>query len=480
MAKINNTEQLEALCVKHFGTQPIHIEKLPLSGSSREYYKVVIDDNTTIIGTHGYEVRENKAFISFANSLSDAQLPVPKVLEVADDYKWYLQTYIEGDTLFDILEKHRLSDGSPDNSTVALYKKVIKQLPKFQVLGAQHIDFSKCYTRERFDYQSIMWDLNYFKYYFLKTTHTVFDEQLLENDFVALCEYLCSAPSDYFMYRDFQSRNIIIGSDDEPYFVDFQGGRYGALQYDIASLLYDGKAAITPEIRIELLDYYIAELKKYVDIDEQKFREMFAAFAYVRIMQACGSYGYRGFLENKPHFLNSIPPAMRNLAYLLDNHPLPIKLPYLENYLRSISSNEELLNYSAAKNALTVTVMSFSYRKGIPYDPTGNGGGFVFDCRAIHNPGRYEKYTKFTGKDAEVIDFFAKEPEMAEFVQLTQRIVEISVKKYLKRGFKSLSVLFGCTGGQHRSVFCAERMAEFLRKNYPQVIVNLSHREQDR
>ncbi|MBR2202266.1 MAG: phosphotransferase, partial [Bacteroidales bacterium] len=222
------------------------------------------------------------------------------------------------------------------------------------------------------------------------------------------------------------------------------------------------------------------ELKKYVDIDEQKFREMFAAFAYVRIMQACGSYGYRGFLENKPHFLNSIPPAMRNLAYLLDNHPLPIKLPYLENYLRSISSNEELLNYSAAKNALTVTVMSFSYRKGIPYDPTGNGGGFVFDCRAIHNPGRYEKYTKFTGKDAEVIDFFAKEPEMAEFVQLTQRIVEISVKKYLKRGFKSISVLFGCTGGQHRSVFCAERMAEFLRKNYPQVIVNLSHREQDR
>lgn len=480
MAKINNTDQLEALCVKHFGTQPIHIEKLPLSGSSREYYKVVIDDYTTIIGTHGYEIRENKAFISFAQSLHSAGLPVPKVLAVSDDSKWYLQSFIEGDTLFDILEKHRINDGSPDNFTIELYKKVIAQLPKFQVIGAKHIDFSKCYPRERFDRQSIRWDLNYFKYYFLKTTHTVFDEQLLENDFVTLCDYLCEAPSDYFMYRDFQSRNIIITPDGKPYFVDFQGGRYGALQYDIASLLYDGKAAIPPELRIELLDCYIVELKKYLDFDEQKFREMFAAFAYVRIMQACGSYGYRGFLENKPHFLNSIPPAMRNLGYLLDNHPFPIKVPYLESYLRGLSQNEELLNYSATKNALTVNVMSFSYRKGIPYDPTGNGGGFVFDCRAIHNPGRYAKYANVTGKDAEVIDFFAKEPEMAEFVNLTQRIVEISVKKYLKRGFKNLSVLFGCTGGQHRSVFCAERMAEFLRKNYPQVIVNLSHREQER
>lgn len=479
MAKINNTEQLEALCVKHFGTQPTHIEKLPLSGSSREYYKVEVAGKT-IIGTHGYEVRENNAFISFANSLNDAQLPVPKVLAVSDDSKWYLQSFIEGDTLFDILEKHRINDGSPDNFTIELYKKVIAQLPKFQVIGAKHIDFSKCYPRERFDRQSIMWDLNYFKYYFLKTTHTVFDEQLLENDFVTLCDYLCEAPSDYFMYRDFQSRNIIITPDGKPYFVDFQGGRYGALQYDIASLLYDGKAAIPPELRIELLDCYIVELKKYLDFDEQKFREMFAAFAYVRIMQACGSYGYRGFLENKPHFLNSIPPAMRNLGYLLDNHPFPIKVPYLESYLRGLSQNEELLNYSAVKNALTVNVMSFSYRKGIPYDPTGNGGGFVFDCRAIHNPGRYAKYANVTGKDAEVIDFFAKEPEMAEFVQLTQRIVEISVKKYLKRGFKNLSVLFGCTGGQHRSVFCAERMAEFLRENYPQVIVNLSHREQEK
>lgn len=480
MAKINNTEQLEALCAKHFGKNPKHIEKLPLSGSSREYFRIETEDEPTIIATHGYEIRENKAFISFADSLSDAKLPVPKVLETSDDYHWYLQTYIEGETLFDILEKHRLPDGTPDQYTIELYKKVIKQLPKFQIIGAKSINFNNCYPREKFDRQSIIWDLNYFKYYFLKTTHTVFDEQLLENDFVTLCNYLCEAPSEFFMYRDFQSRNIIIATDGEPYFVDFQGGRYGALQYDIASLLYDGKAAIPPEIRSELLEYYIIELKKYQNIDEQKFREMFAAFAYVRIMQACGSYGYRGFLENKPHFLNSIPPAMRNISYLLDNHPLPIKIPHLEQCLRSISQNEKLLNFQVSKNTLTVTVMSFSYRKGIPYDPTGNGGGYVFDCRAIHNPGRYKKYIDKNGKSPEVIEFFAQEPEMAEFVKLTQQVVELSVKKYLKRGYQNLSVLFGCTGGQHRSVYCAERMAEFLRDNYPQVIVNLSHREQDK
>ncbi len=479
MAKLNDTKPLEQLCLKTYGTTPDKMEKMPLSGSNRQYYKIDIA-GSTIVGTVGLEVRENQAFISFANSLSNAGLPVPKVLAVSDDMMCYLQTFIDGASLFDYLEKHRESDGRPDKDTVEIYKKVVAQLPRFQVEGAKVVDFSKCYPRPKFDEQSIMWDLNYFKYYFLKTTHTVFDEQLLENDFRTLCDYLCSAPSEYFLYRDFQSRNIIIGNDDEPYFIDFQGGRRGALQYDIASLLYDGKAAIPPEIRDELLGCYVEELKKHVQIDEKKFREMFAAFAYVRIMQACGSYGYRGFLENKPHFLNSIPPAMRNLQYLLENHPFPIKAPYLESYLYEISHNEELLNYSAAKNALTVTVMSFSYRKGIPYDPTGNGGGFVFDCRAIHNPGRYEMYAKLTGKDKDVEDFFAKEPEMATFVSLTQQIVEISVKKYLKRGFKNLTVLFGCTGGQHRSVFCAERMAEFLRKNYPQVIVNLSHREQEK
>lgn len=479
MAKIANTENLESLFVKHFNKGVQKIEKLPLSGSNREYFYMT-SDNIECIGTIGKELKENQAFISFSDAFSKAGLNVPKVLAISDDGLTYLQTYIKGVSLFDYLEKHRLSDKNPDNQTVEYYKDVLRNLPKFQTKGIEILDFDKCYPRKSFDSQSIMWDLNYFKYYFLKTTHTVFDEQLLENDFLTLTDYLCKAPSEFFLYRDFQSRNIIIGDDKKPYFIDFQGGRKGALQYDVASLLYDGKAALSPEIRLELLDFYISELKKVLDFNEQEFRKYFYAFVYVRIMQAMGSYGYRGFLEQKTHFLASIPPALKNLEYLLDNHKLDIEIPHLEKCLRALTENENLKNYDSQKSVLTVSVKSFSYRKGIPYDASGNGGGFVFDCRAIHNPGRYEKYKNFNGKDKEVIEFFSKEPEMAEFVALTQKIVEISVKKYIERGFKNLSVFFGCTGGQHRSVYCAERMAEFLRNNYPQINVELFHTEQDK
>ncbi len=462
-----------------FGVEASEIQRLPLSGSNREYYKMSAD-GIVCVGTYGNQVKENEAFISFSNSLKTAGLPVPEILAVADDKMSYLQTFIEGVSLFDFLEKHRLNDGSPDNITIDLYKKTLRVLPKFQTQGVKYIDFEKCFPRKEFDSQSIMWDLNYFKYYFLKTTHTVFDEQLLEIDFLTLTQYLCTADKNYFLYRDFQSRNIMVTPENEVYFIDYQGGRRGALQYDIASLLYDGKAAIPPEIRMELLDFYISELKKYINIDEKQFREMFAAFAYVRIMQACGSYGYRGFLENKPHFLASIAPAMKNLRYLLEYQKLPIHIPHLTECLKSLTESEFLKQYETPKSALTVTIGSFSYRKGLPYDPSGNGGGFIFDCRAIHNPGRYEQYRNVTGKDQAVIDFFKNEPEMAEFVSLTQNIVKISVEKYIKRNFKNLSVYFGCTGGQHRSVYCAERMAEFIRKNYPEVNIILIHREQDK
>lgn len=471
--------QLISLFKTKFGVEPSEIERLPLSGSNREYYKIS-SPNAVCVGTYGNQIKENEAFISFSNSLKEAELPVPEILAVSDDKLYYLQTYIEGVSLFDYLEKHRLSDGSPDNTTIDLYKKTLSVLPKFQTQGVKYIDFDKCFPRKRFDSQSIMWDLNYFKYYFLKTTHTVFDEQLLENDFQTLTEYLCTADSEYFLYRDFQSRNIMVTPEGDVKFIDYQGGRKGALQYDIASLLYDGKAAIPPEVRIELLDFYINELKKYINFDEKVFRDMFAAFAYVRIMQSCGSYGYRGFLEKKPHFLASIAPAMKNLKYLLEYQKLPIEIPHLEKCLVSLTESEFLKQFEKKKCVLTVTVGSFSYRKGLPYDPSGNGGGFIFDCRAIHNPGRYEEYKGFTGKDQPVIDFFANEPEMAEFVSLTQNIVKISIEKYIKRMFANLSVYFGCTGGQHRSVYCAERMAEFIRKNYPEVNVVLIHREQDK
>ncbi len=468
---------LEKLFIKHFGLEPEKTERMPISGSNREYYKLSAG-NHVAVGTIGKELKENEAFISFTESFHKSGLPVPGILEVSADGEAYLQTFIDGISLFDYLEKHRLSNGDPDNDTLEIYKKVIDYLCDFQLIGSEIIDFGKCYPRDKFDAQSIMWDLNYFKYYFLKATHTVFDEQLLEDDFQKLTDYLSSAPSNYFLYRDFQSRNIIVGRDNEPYFIDYQGGRRGALQYDLASLLYDGKAKLSPAVREMLLEYYIESSAKYQKIDADEFTKVFYAFVYARIMQACGAYGYRGILEQKQHFIKSIPPAMRNLKYLLDNHPLPIELPELSKALRSIAENEEL--NTEKKKKLTVTVMSFSYKMGIPYDPSGNGGGFVFDCRAIHNPGKYDEYKRLTGMDQPVIDFLKNEPDMAEFCELTQQLVDMSIKKYLKRGFENLSVLFGCTGGQHRSVYSAESMARFIRQKYPEVIVNLSHREQDR
>ena len=479
MGKISDTQVLETLYFKHYNAKPLKIEKLPQSGSNRDYF-LLSGQAGECVGTLGAELKENRAFISFSNSLYNARLPVPQVLEVSSDGLAYLQTYIKGVSLFDFLENDRDSYGNIGQKTILLYKKVLDYLPKFQTLGAKVIDFDKCYPRKAFDSQSIMWDFNYFKYYFLKTAHIVFDEQLLENDFKTLCNYLCSVESNYFLYRDFQSRNIIITPDNQPYFIDYQGGRRGALQYDIASLLYDGKAAIAPETRLQLFDYYVNSLKNYVNIDENVFRQQFTAFCYARIMQACGSYGYRGFFENKPHFLASIAPAMNNLSYLLDNCKLLVDVPHLEQCLRNLTQSEFLKAFSAPKNTLTVTVKSFSYRRGLPYDPSGNGGGFVFDCRAIHNPGRYEKYKNSTGKDKDVIEFFAQEPEMAQFVSLTQEIVKISIDKYLKRGYKNLSVFFGCTGGQHRSVYCAEKMNAFIKANYPQVVVNLHHLEQEK
>jgi aminoglycoside/choline kinase family phosphotransferase len=479
MAKISNTESLETLFLKHYGTEAEKIEKLPLSGSNREYFYMSAAENECI-GTIGCEYKENQAFISFAKSFVSQNMPVPDILEVAEDGLSYLQTYIKGTPLFDYLQQHRLSDGTPDSKTLEYYKKVLEYLPKFQVKCRKIVDFAKCYPRKKFDSQSIMWDLNYFKYYFLKATHTFFDEQALENDFMNLTNYLHGSAPEFFMYRDFQSRNIIIGEKDTPYFIDFQGGRKGPLQYDIASLLYDAKAGLSPEIRTELLDFYIAELKKHLDVSEEKFRKIFPAFALVRIMQAMGSYGYRGILEKKPHFLASIPPALKNLRWLLDNQKLEVKLPQLEKCLYSLTENEDLLNFNNNTGKLTVSVKSFSYRRGIPYDPSGNGGGFVFDCRAIHNPGRYEQYQSLTGRDVEVVAFFLNEPQMAEFLDSAEKIVSMSVKKYIQRGYANLSVNFGCTGGQHRSVYAAESMAEFLRENFPQINVELKHLEQEK
>ncbi|MBN2758032.1 MAG: phosphotransferase, partial [Bacteroidales bacterium] len=387
----------------------------------------------------------------------------------------YLQEDLGDVTLFSYIESVRTGVEFSEE-LINIYKKVIDGLINFQINGAKDFNYSFCYPRNAFDKQSMMWDLNYFKYYFLKLAKIPFDEQNLENDFQKFTDFLLEADTEYFLYRDFQSRNIMLKGNNV-YFIDYQGGRKGALQYDLASLLYDSKANIPQQIRNELVKYYINKLSDY-NIDKEKFNNYYFAYVFIRIMQAMGAYGFRGFYEKKTHFLQSIPFAIENIKYLLETVTFNVEIPELLNVLNLLTQSEELMKFKNAEKKLTVNIKSFSYKKGLPEDKSGNGGGFIFDCRAVNNPGRYEKYVNLTGKDKEVIDFFEQEEEMTEFLENVYSIVNQSVKKYIKRGFSNLMVSFGCTGGQHRSVYSAEMLKKHLEKNY-NINIEIQHREQN-
>ncbi len=447
---------------------------LPPSGSYREYCRLE-NNNRSVIGASNADIKENTAFLTFTNHFRQKGLLVPEIYSVSSDLKKYLLEDLGNVTLFDFLSEIRESEGFSE-TIVAEYRKVLKALPKIQIVGGKELDYSVCYPREAFDKQSMMWDLNYFKYYFLKLAKISFDEQALEDDFQAFSDYLLSAPSDYFLYRDFQSRNVML-KDGGVFFIDYQGGRRGALQYDLASLLYDGKADIPQELRTQLYNYYISELKKYIPVNESEFASYFNGFVLIRIMQAMGAYGFRGFYEKKEHFLKSIPYAINNLQNLLPELNLPVELPELEKVLHMLTQSETLKEIGQVHSNLTVRIMSFSYKKGIPSDPSGNGGGFVFDCRALNNPGRYSEFKNLTGKDLKVQQFIEQNSEMKLFLKPVKTLVEQSVKNYLERGFTHLTVNFGCTGGQHRSVYAADKLASHLRNNFP-VNVVLVHREQ--
>ena len=472
--KTTDKNEIIQLFENQFKEKVDSFELLPPSGSYREYCRLV-NDNRSVIGAFNEDVKENTAFLTFTNHFRSKELPVPEIYSVSSDLKKYLQTDFGNLTLFDFLSQTREEEGFSEN-IIAEYRKVLEVLPRIQIFGGMDLDFSVGYPREAFDKQSMMWDLNYFKYYFLKLAKIAFDEQALEDDFQTFSDYLLSAKSDFFLYRDFQSRNIML-KDGGVFFIDYQGGRRGALQYDLASLLYDGKADIPQEVRTLLFRKYVDELKKYIPVDEKEFTSYFNGFVLIRIMQAMGAYGFRGFYEKKEHFLKSIPYAINNLNYLLSVIDFPVKLPELTKVLKELSQSEVLKEIGQVKNELTVRVTSFSYKKGIPADPSGNGGGFVFDCRAINNPGRYAEYKTLTGNDIAVQEFLEQKSEMRLFLNSVKTIVDQSVKKYLERGFNHLMVNFGCTGGQHRSVYAAAKLAEHLKNNYP-VNVVLLHREQ--
>jgi aminoglycoside/choline kinase family phosphotransferase len=467
---------LKKLFEQHFRAPAARIQPLQgqLGGSGRNIIRLSTD-TVSAIGIL-YNVREeNIAFLEFSRHFRRQGLPVPEIYGEDLNQGAYLEEDLGGTTLFEFLSKHRIGDNIAPQAVDA-YRKVVAMLPRFQVEAGRDLNYNVCYPRDSFDRQSIAWDLNYFKYYFLRLAGIPFSEQALEDDFDRLTTFLLSAKRDYFMYRDFQSRNVML-RDSQPYFLDYQGGRKGALQYDIASLLYDAKADLPPELRQQLLDLYIEKLGAYADVQREEFLHHYYAYVYVRILQALGAYGFRGFYERKSHFLQSVPYALKNLRWLSHNVKLPIALPTLMEAFNSMLASEKLQALaSSATDTLTVRIFSFSFHRGLPKDESGNGGGFVFDGRSLPNPGREERFKALTGKDAPVIDYLNQQQSVHQFLASVMSLVDASVNEYQRRGFKNLMVSFGCTGGQHRSVFLAEQVARRLRERNG-VEVLLHHRE---
>jgi aminoglycoside/choline kinase family phosphotransferase len=465
--------ELENLFLQYSGRQPDHIEELPVSGSNRKYFRLHADGEV-VIGVEGTSTEENQAFISMSRHFKSKDLPVPQVLAQSDDKRFYLQEDLGDVVLFDFVAEGR-NTGIFSAKEKEMLRKTLHLLPAIQVKGAEGFDFSVSYPQPEFNARTIQWDLNYFKYCFLKATGLEFLEDKLEDDFQSLSDALLQTPSDAFMYRDFQSRNVMI-KDDQPYFIDFQGGRRGPLHYDIASFLWQARANFSEELREELLEDYIVALKKLRKIDADDFRKQLKHFVLFRTLQVLGAYGFRGYFEKKPHFLQSIPFALKNLRQLLHQQH-GSAYPYLASVLLQLCDLEQFQEPMPSKH-LIVKVYSFSYKKGIPHDESGNGGGFVFDCRALHNPGRYAPYAQLTGLDKSVIDFLEQDGEVLPFLEQAYHLVDASVQRYKERKFTNLMVSFGCTGGQHRSVYSAQKMAEHIHQKFG-VEVQLIHREQN-
>lgn len=502
-------ESLIKLYAETFGSEPTEFHVLRADGSNRELYRLVGSDGTGIIGVHGPDAAENRAFLRYSRDLRGAGLPVPEIFAQNMERHIYLEEDLGDLTLYGALCAAREAAG-PDagfpESMMEPYRKVVRMLPRFQVEGGKALDFSVAYPRAEFDRRSILWDLHYFKYLFLKLTGVSFEEEHLEDDFERLTDRLLTADIEHFLYRDFQSRNIMLRGDSpataEPWFIDYQGGRRGALQYDVASLLYDAKADLPESVRSELLGEYLTALGELIAFDREEFVRLFPAFALVRALQALGAYGYRGLYERKEHFISSIPYGIRNVLRLLDEE-LGIDLPELtevfEDLHEQFADDDQFpapahsarqveaetavpangTDGAAEESGLTVHITSFSYKRGgYPTDDSEHGGGFIFDCRSLFNPGRYPEYADLTGCDRAVIDVLEQDDSVEGFWENVRSVLDAAIGTYVRRGFDYLSVGFGCTGGQHRSVYFAERLAAHLKEAHPNVSVRLGHREQ--
>lgn len=493
------------------GKRPTACKQLPGSGSNRTYVRMTDNVGQTVIGVIGTSRDENHAFVSLARHFTAKRLPVPEILAVSDDELRYLQTDLGDMSLFDALRGGRDAGGRYNQKEKQLLVNTIRALPNIQIRGAQGLDWSCCYPQPELNTDSVLFDLNYFKYCFLKATELDFHELKLEANFRMLAKDLVSEPSDSFLYRDFQARNIMLDAQGNPYFIDFQGGRKGPFYYDLASFLWQASAKYPFKLRRELVYEYYNSLKNYTEVPSVRhFVDRLSLFVLFRTLQVLGAYGFRGYFERKKHFLDSIPPAMTNLRDLLKMNADVFPYPYLMDMLKRLTELPQFVPAEASmpirsdgfrisnsnvyaahpqdgpatfskydgKGPLVVRVFSFSYRKGIPEDTSGNGGGYVFDCRSTHNPGRYEPYKKLTGLDEPVIRFLEDDGEILSFLDHVYSLADHHVQRYIQRGFTSLMFSFGCTGGQHRSVYSAQHLAEHIHDKFG-VEVHITHREQN-
>lgn len=503
-------EKLTALYIQYKGEEPAEIEKIPGAGSNRQYYRFIGKDGESVVGVIGTSRDENHAFIYLDRHFQLRQLPVPHILAVSEDEFCYLQTDLGHTSLFDAIRGGREAGGRYNQNEQQLLIKTIRALPNFQIRGARGLDWKNCYPQPEFDEESVLFDLNYFKYCFLKATGLDFHELKLEANFHMFAQDLTSETSDCFLYRDFQARNVMLDQEGNPYFIDFQGGRKGPFYYDLASFLWQASAKYSFKLRRTLTYEYYDALQQYVEVPSVRhFVNRLSLFVLFRLLQVLGAYGFRGYFERKKHFIDSIPPAIDNLRELLKMPQETFPYPYLMNMLQrltelpqfaqvekpvmtrsdgfKISDNNVYESHPQDgpatfskyddKGPLVLRIYSFSYRKGIPEDPSGNGGGYVFDCRSTHNPGRYEPYKKLTGLDEPVIRFLEDDGEILTFLESVYKLADHHVARYIQRGFTSLMFSFGCTGGQHRSVYSAQHLAEHLHDKFG-VKVIVCHREQ--
>ncbi len=502
-------EKLKELYTATYGEAPKSVERLEASGSNRVYYRLCGDKcpEGSVVGVVGQSADENNAFIKITQHFTLRKLPVPHIFAVAKDGMRYLQTDLGNRTLYEALQKGRNAGGRYTVKERKLLERTIEALPELQFRGARGLDFSCCYPQPEFDRTGVLFDMYYFKYCFLKAVNIDFHEMKLEAAFQLMADELTAEHSESFLYRDFQARNVMLSDDGRPFFIDYQGGRRGPCEYDVASFLWQASARYSDSLRKELVAKYVASARHYIDIDEKHFRKRLPLFVLFRLLQVLGAYGFRGYYERKPHFINSIPPAITNLRNLFNEGACPY--PYLNEILLKICALPQFEEHKPrefkrddgfrvattnvypaheedgpptyskydGKGKLVVRVFSFSFHKGIPEDTSGNGGGYVFDCRGTHNPGRYEPYKNLTGLDEPVIRFLEDDGEILKFLDSVYKLADSHVIRYMQRGFTDIMFSFGCTGGQHRSVYGAQHLAEHLNKKFG-VEVRICHREQ--